>query len=301
MKLGRLMGVQFALVGALLLVAARADAGCGCDKPPPPIAAIRPFVTWSGGTVTLFDGRLVPGTSYRVFFDSVVDRWEGWTDGVAELQRDLADGRMRAQLKVVVPQLGLGPQRVQVWNGDVLLYELDPSLLTITGTPIPLSDIQQTIAPDQYRGGVGTDGTVYIALDLSGVVNATSFRGAAVGYPLDFGSGDITMYNDQGFLMQNLPEAQEGVLFDITPRKRLTSATLSYWRHEFQTYNDQHRELQDRQLDASGNWHADGSYHVDHDLIVVAIHGTMNGKTPKPGKTPGFKLQIDSTPAAAVQ
>jgi hypothetical protein len=293
--------MQLVVLGALLVLAPRADAGCGCDKPPPPIAAIRPFVTWSGGTVTLFDTRLEPGKTYRVFFDSIIDRWEGWSSGVAELQPDLADGRVRAQMRVVVPRLGFGPQRVQVWDGDALLYELDPSQLTVTWTPIPLHDFMDSISTDQYRAGVGMDGTVYIAVDVSQVAGATSFRGAAIGFPLDFTSDGVSMYNDQGFLMQNLPEAEEGVLFDIAPRKRLTSATFSYWRHQFYTYNEEHRALEDRQLDPTANWHADGTYHVDHDLIVIAIRGTLtNGTMPKPGGTPEFKLQIDSTPAETV-
>jgi hypothetical protein len=301
MRFGRVIGLQVAACAAVLLVASNADAGCGCDKPPPPLAAIRPFVTWSGGTVTLFDARLVPGTAYRVGFDSVTDRWQGWADGVAEMQPDLADGQLRAQLRVVVPRLGYGPQRVRVSQGSVMLYELDPSQLTVTAPPIALRDTAEASSTDQYRAGVGTDGTVYIAVDVTNVADATSFRGAAVGFPLSFTHHDITMYNAQGFLMQSLPEAQEGVLFEVTARKRQTSSSFSYWRHEFQTYNAEHRSRQDRQLDATGNWHADGSYHVDHDHIVIAIHGTMpNGQAPQPGGTPEFRLSVESTPAPIV-
>jgi hypothetical protein len=265
------------------------------------MAAIRPFVTWTGGAVTLFDARLVPGMSYRVHFDSVIDRWEGWADGVAAVHPDLADGQPRPQLRVVTPRLGYGPQRVSVWQGATMLYELDPSQLTLTSEPIPLQDTARELSNDRYRAGVGTDGTVYIAVDVSAVADATSFRGSAVGLPLSFTHHDITMYNAQGFLMQSLPEAEEGVLFDITPRKRMTSSALHYWRHQFRTYNAEHRDLQDRQLDPTGNWHADGSYHVDHDRIVIAIRGTMpNGNAPQPGGTAEFRLEVASTPAAAV-
>jgi len=296
----RLTALALVAGGALLLSPPPSDAGCGCDKPPPPIAAVRPFVTWEGGTITLFDARLVPGTAYRVHFDSTEDRWEGWTDGVGTLAPDLADGQLRPQLRVVVPRLGYGPQRVRVWQGDALLYELPPSELTYTAPPIPLVDTVGELSADEYRAGVGTDGTVYIAVDVSDVVGATSFKGQAVGYPLEFTHHDVTMYNAQGFLMQDLPEAEEGVLFDITPRKRLTSAALHYWRHQFATYNAEHRDRVDRQLDPTGTWHADGSYHVDHDRIVVAIRGTLNGNTPRPGGTPEFRLSVESTPADAV-
>lgn len=53
-----------------------------------------------------------------------------------------------------------------------------------------------------------------------------------------------------------------------------------------------------RNTDNEPNWHADGTRHVNHDLIVVAIRSKLaDGTTPVPGATPPFQLVITSTPA----
>jgi len=53
-----------------------------------------------------------------------------------------------------------------------------------------------------------------------------------------------------------------------------------------------------RNTDNEPNWHADGTRHVNHDLIVVAIRGKLaDGTTPVPGATPPFELVVTSTPA----
>ena len=109
----------------------------------------------------------------------------------------------------------------------------------------------------------------------------------------------FAMYNDQGFLMQLLDPTVPG-LFRINQGDSTTSNVLTYWRHEFRTYKAAHR-LQDNYLadDDDPNWHADGSYHVNHDTIVVAIRGTLpNGTLPTPGATPKFRLGVTSQPAA---
>ena len=48
----------------------RAHAGCGCDKPPPALAEVRPNVTYAGMPVTLFHASLQSGQSYDVTFTS---------------------------------------------------------------------------------------------------------------------------------------------------------------------------------------------------------------------------------------
>src|SRR5689334_18786957 len=60
------------LLAALLLGSPprSAEAGCGCDKPPPSLAAIRPNVTWAGEPVSLFSSTFTVGTAYTVTFTS---------------------------------------------------------------------------------------------------------------------------------------------------------------------------------------------------------------------------------------
>ena len=62
-----------ALAVAGALNAAPAEAGCGCAKPPPPRAAVRPFVGHADQKITLFNDQLAPGTMYWVQFTSTVD------------------------------------------------------------------------------------------------------------------------------------------------------------------------------------------------------------------------------------
>src|SRR3954451_21164003 len=90
-----------ALTFAVALVGATtAHAGCGCSKPPPPIASIRPSVVYAGAPVTLFSPAFVEGTSYSVTFTAGTAVASVVVGGQAILRRDLADGQPRPQLVV---------------------------------------------------------------------------------------------------------------------------------------------------------------------------------------------------------
>src|SRR5439155_5956796 len=74
------------------------------------------------------------------------------------------------------------------------------------------------------------------------------------------------------------------------------SDELHYSRHEFVTYFLQHAERMPHQVDAAdGNWHVDGSRHVDHDHLILEIAGRLrDGSTPRPGATPAFTLAVSA-------
>jgi hypothetical protein len=285
------------MILALAALAPRAaDAGCGCDKPPPPRAAIRPFVGYVDQQVTLFDGRLMPGQQYDVLFESSTDGVSDWSRGRAKLRRDLADGERRVQLHVSVAEVSLGPCRVSVWRDGEMVFALEDEAFTVAAPPIALHEFAEGITREGYRTGIGRDGTMYIPVDVSQVDAATTFAGEADGLPLRFGAGDIAMYNAQGFLMQVLQPGNTG-LFRIGAGDLTRSDQLSYWRHEFATYKQEHRRRDARAMDED-DWHVDGTYHVDHDHIVVAIRGTMpSGAAPTPGPSPAFRLSISSSSA----
>jgi hypothetical protein len=287
-------------IGVLAALAPRAaEAGCGCDKPPPPRAAIRPFVGYVDQQVTLFDDRLSTGRRYDVLFESTVDSRSDWSRGRAVLRRDLADGERRVQLRVSVADVSFGPCRVSVWQDGQMVFALEDDAFTVAAAPIALHDFAEGITRDGYRTGIGRDGTMYVPVDVSRVDEATTFVGETAGLPLRFGAGDVAMYNDQGFLMQVLQPGNTQ-LFRIAGGDLLRSDRLTYWRHEFATYKQEHRRHDGRAVEGDPDWHADGTYHVDHDHIVVAIRGTMpSGLPPAPGATPAFRLSISSTGAAA--
>jgi hypothetical protein len=284
------------VLGTAMATASPAEAGCGCDKPAPARAAVRPFVGHTGERVTFFSSQLVEGEPYRVEFASLTSDVTDWSAGKARRKRDLADGESRTQLEVAVPEIPLGPVRLTVVGRSGVVMQLPDSEFTITAEPIPLHDFAETITRSGYQAGIGRDGTLYIPVDVSQVRNATSFVAQGHGFDLAFGAADVTMYNEQGFLMQRLDSSQPG-LFDIAGGSDDDSDVLAYWRHEFRTYQQEHRRVRDRGLSEDTAWHEDGTRHVDHDHIVVAIRGTLPGGVyPTPGSTGAFTLVLSSTP-----
>jgi hypothetical protein len=287
------------LMALAVLMPSAADAGCGCDKPPPPRAAIRPFVGYVDQQVTLFDDRLAAGRRYDVLFESSGDGSADWSRGRAVFRRDLADGERRVQLRVSVANVSMGPCRVSVYEDGAMVFALEDDAFTVAAAPIALHDFAEGVTRDGYRTGVGRDGTMYVPVDVTQVDAATTFVGETVGLPLRFGAQDVAMYNDQGFLMQVLQPGNTQ-LFQIAGGDLVRSNRLSYWRHEFATYKQEHRQRDARAVDGDTDWHVDGTYHVDHDHIVVAIRGTMpNGAPPAAGATPAFRLSISSSTAPA--
>ena len=92
-----------------------AQAGCGCSKPPPPVASVRPNVTYGGMPVTLFGSGITTGQLYNVTFTAM----NGTTTTVSSVQavskRDLADATYKSQLVAPVPSsLPLGPVGITV-------------------------------------------------------------------------------------------------------------------------------------------------------------------------------------------
>ena len=82
---------EVALACALVLTAASdLRAACGCDKPPPPRANVRPFVAYPDQTINIFDDRLQPGRRYTVLF-TARDGTTDWSRGKAVAKRDFAD------------------------------------------------------------------------------------------------------------------------------------------------------------------------------------------------------------------
>jgi hypothetical protein len=314
-----------------------AEGGCGCSKPPPPYAAVRPFVGYPDATITLFDPRLVAGAGYWVEFVARADGSSDWSRGRAEVRRDLADGQYRTQLRVAVGTVALGPCAIGVYDDTgALVYQLADDAFTVTAPPIALHDYAETVAREGYQAGVGADGTLYVAVDVRAVTAATTYVAAANGFPLSFAPHAIAMYNMQGFLMQLLDPTVPGLfrlgpglplaggtslpvagsLLPTPPRflaallapppgetgdsgengTSVTSDVFAYWRHDFAGYKQQHRQLDAWQLDDDPDWHADGTYHVDHNTIVVAVSGTLpDGSPPPPGATPPFRLVVTST------
>ena len=280
-------------VTALLAQSATVDAGCGCNKPPPPAASVRPAFASPGYNVTLFSPVIEAGTRYNVVF-SQGDGVSAEVQTIAVQKRDLADRVMKPQVVVAVPSLPPGPTRIRLKkSGDVLL-NVPKADFTILQAPLALAEGDGETVASCYRAAVGADGTVYLPVDISNIARHMIFSGMGMSYPLLFGAQDVAIYNAQGFLMQLLGPDQAGIYAIDDPAGAPHSLELTYDRHEFETYRDQHAHLGGLGLDPTDPaWHADGTYHVDHDHLVLAIRGIVeNQGPPAPGQTPAFELHV---------
>lgn len=290
--------VAMTILGACLALAAgTAEAGCGCDKPPPPRAAVRPFVASADQHIMLFDAALDDGKRYDVLFESMGPGGPGaWSQGKSRRKRDIADGQMRPHLRVRVPELPLGPTRISVYRNDKLVFAVGHQVFTTAGRPIPLEADSGSVVRRGYRAAVGADGTLYIPVDVSRVSGGTRFWGTALDLPIQFQASNVAMYNTQGYLMQLLDPTVPG-LFELYAGDQSMSTTLAYWRHEFRTWKDEHFRDEHFLVDEDPDWHASGSRHVDHDVIVVAVRGQLaDGRTMPAGATPPFQLVVTSEP-----
>jgi hypothetical protein len=289
--------IRIALAAALLLAPFRpAFAMCGCEKPPPPRANVRPFVGHPDQVITLFDDRLTDRAPYTVVF-SARDGSSDWSRGRGSLRRDFADRVVRPQLRVSVPNVGMGPNTLSVFDQDGrFVFGLSDDQFVVIAPPISLHDVEETIVRNDFQTGVGADGTMYVAFDATEMTEATTYTGTADGLGLRFRADDVLIYNAQGFFGGWLDPSQPG-LFRISAGSPGISDTLAYWRHEFRTYKEEHRK-RDARRTVDGEWHADGTPHVDNFHFVLAITATLEDGSPLvPGPTPPFRLVIAARPA----
>jgi hypothetical protein len=276
----------------------QAQAGCGCDKIPPALAAVRPQAASAGTPVSLFSPKLRVGLLYAVVFTSGTTGLKASVQTRAVLKRDLADGQLKPHLIVPAPNLPLGPTGIGVSLTGQLgtVLSVSDSLFTVIPRAMVISGRPGTYSFPNRQAAVSRDGIVYLSLDLSQVTSPLVIQGQAKNYPLRFTSNDVVFYNAQGFLMQLLEQNIPGLFSIGMSPSSGESDILRYSRHEFNTFYLQHNERQRHALDLlDPNWHTDGTPHIDHDNLVLAISGSINGGPPPPaGATPAFEFKIET-------
>jgi hypothetical protein len=249
--------------------------------------------------VTIFDNALDGGTRYDVFFETggVGTGIGAWSQGKARKKRDIADGQNRVHLRVRLPELPIGPTRINVYRNNSLVFAVSHQLFTVAPRPIVVGPGAGTVSRPAYQAAVGWDGTIYIPVDVGQVSDGMRFWGTALDLPIHFQASNVAMYNAQGYLMQLLDPTVPG-LFELYAGDQSMSTTLAYWRHEFRTWKQQHfRDEHFLVVDEDPEWHTSGTRHVDHDVIVVGVRGQLaNGQTLAPGATPPFHLVVTSEP-----
>ncbi len=303
--------VLAAAIVAVLLSGARSEAGCGCEKPPPPSTPIRPAFASPGAPVTIVADGLVAGEAYVVHFT-------GWDSGdgvptadivgVATVKRDFTDGNPKPQLVVAAPDFAPGPTAMTVTPqaGGLPVLVIPSDDFTILQATLPLDEVQGTTRAKCYRAAIGADGTLFLPLDIAAITERMIFVGRIGGSRVTFGPEDVVIYNTQGVIMQRLdPEATGLYTIDDTNDADADDGTdawgsaqrsfrMTYDRHEFETYRSRHVSDPDFQLDPSDpDWHVNGTRHTDHDHLVVAIHGLLDRTTPPaPGTTPPVTFRV---------
>ena len=263
-----------------------AEAGCGCAKPPPPSAVVRPAFASPGDTITLFPPDNRAG-DYEVRMGTQrVTKSAVW-------KRDLADATYKWQIVVKAPALPPGPTQIDV-KGPGRNFTVSSNDFTMMQAALTLQEVNGETLATCYSAAVTANNIVLIPLDITAITDRMIFNGLGESFPLLFNATDVMIYNIQGFLMQLLTTPNAVGIWDIEDYGQPDSLALTYDRHEFNTYLDMHAHTGGYGLDPSDPaWHTDGTYHVDHNHLVLAIKGTVeNQGLPVPGKTPNFDFSV---------
>jgi hypothetical protein len=294
--LSRTIVLASLLAGALLLSGPHpAQAGCGCDKPPPAPAAVIPNAAFPGMPITLFHNSFQVGQMWNVGFHS--GSATVTVKAVVVLKRTLTDPSgmtYKPQLVVSLPNLPMGPASIVASTENASLVVPQESF-TVIGKPVVVAEQAGNYAIKNYTTGVGSDGTLYISLGgLNNVCKPIEFRTLMTNYPLRFASGDVVIVNFQGFLVDSL-DAQSADHFFIAQQRGKTSNLLDYWRHTFEGYCANHQPGGAKEVDPQDlDWHLDGTPHTDYSTLIFAIAGHFNdGSLPKAGSV-SFDLNVQA-------
>jgi len=167
------------LAGLFLLGPANpAQAGCGCDKPPPAPAEARPQVTYAGTEVTLLHTDLQSGQAYTVVFTSGITGETATVETQAVDRKDIADGQLKPHLAVSLPPLPLGPTSISVslaGQSGAIMFVTDD---TFTVAPQPIV-VPAQVGEYHFQGfeaAVSRDAVVYLSLDISNVAQPMVFQ-----------------------------------------------------------------------------------------------------------------------------
>ena len=284
-----------------------ASAGCGCDHPPPSFALVMPAFASPGSEITIFPvggSEFQSGHIYRVDFGGgeVVE-----TDASGVVETAVAGAEVvetiassSSHLRVLVPESAgenPGPTVLHVQGEGYDHYYSNAAFTALPRAPVVPAD-GGSFAEWKVFSAVTSDGTLLLPMDVGEVLDAAQFAFHITNFPLAFGGNDVVIYNEDGVdltlftLEVDSPnERQWGeyygwsveddkglygdyydprVLSLVRPEK--TSDLLTYWRHEFHTYEAAHADGGTHHVDRNGA-HPDGSFHVDHGQLVIAISG----------------------------
>ncbi len=283
---------------ALGLLPSTAWSGCGCDHPPPEWSPVMPIFAPSGADIRIWsDGESFDvGTAYEVKVGGVTVP----NGGVVAEHSDF--------IEVPVPAgVEIGPASVKVWREvkswwgstrEDVSVDYDGSVFTVLPDFVVVPPVDGVFESADFEVAIDSEGTVLLPLDLSEILDATQFAFQFKDLALAFGGSDVVFYSKDGvdltlftLSVDDSTERQwgsyhgwevdedgglSGYRFENKRARardlRTSSDVLTYWRHEFNTYNDAHQPGGEYEVDSNG-YHPDGTLHIEHSYIVLAIHG----------------------------
>lgn len=285
--------IAFLLTSALFFaLTPMAVAGCGCDHPPPDWAMVMPSFGSHGKTLTLFpDGFAFDMKQiYQVQFEDHTGATrlaDGYAETPASLNVRVPDGLTPGPVSIHLPAIG---KRGYTYGSELFT--------AMSAAPI-IPTVDGVYEAASFEGAVTADGTLLVSFNLSDVLDATQFAYQFTNLPLSFGPDDVVFYNEDGIdltlftlSVADEVEHQWGSYYGWTveddtnltgrvfgKKVRLPSNLgamsdiLNYWRHEFHTYYQAH--LPSGSHEVSLGMHPDGTLHIDHDHLVLAISGKV--------------------------
>jgi hypothetical protein len=230
-----------------------------------------------------------PGARYTVSFKVEGSTWH-----------KPAKAAYPSHLDVELPSgIRAGPTLIRM-RGSGLDQEYPSSLFTSLPPELVIPAGERVLDIHRFAAAVSADRTLLIPFDLEYVLDATQFAFQITNLAYEFNAENVIFYNSLGFdltlfelYVRNGTQRQWGsydgwqveddseLYGDVYRRKvrrsrhpSRTSDVLTYWRHEFRTYAAAHAPGGTHVVDENGR-HPDGTFHVDHSHLVVAISGAL--------------------------
>jgi hypothetical protein len=283
------------LAAGLWLVGAPspANAGCGCDHPPPAWAPVMPPFAAPGKTILIHHKGepFTPGVEYQVQFGSPTKKVSVIADSPNYLEAVVPKGTKAGPVKLMIGgPSGPGQYLLSYPSSEGAFAALPPA-------PV-LPAVPGEYKERRLKATVTEDGTLLLPVNMRHVKDATQVAFQLLDFPLEFNAEDVVIYNMDGVDLTLFTLAVDGetemewgsyygwqveddtglfgVVYDTKvtrssePSKR--SDVLTYWRHEFETYDQAHQPGGTHELNANGS-HPDGSLHINHGHLVLAISG----------------------------
>jgi len=297
-KLRAIAGIALSILLALPLLPRTAAAGCGCDHPPAEWAPVMPYFAPSGATIRIYaqNDPFQVGDAYEVEIDG------------REVEGGAVEAFSRDYLDVVVPTSArLGPADIRVtrrtrgwfgWYYQTTWVNYDESYFTVLPDFVPVPPTDGVFESLDFEMAVDHNGVALLPLDLTDVKDATQFAFQFKGVGMSFSSNDVIFYSKDGvdltlftLSVDESTERQWGSYYgwEVEDDSELTgyrfgnrfarardltssSDVLTYWRHEFHTYDVAHQPGGSHEVDENG-LHPDGTLHIEHGKIVLAVRG----------------------------